>query len=156
MDIYGLVQILNLCFFPGTLTNIKNLIISSGQKLSLSSQTKTSTFSNNVRTYMSPPGEYSFTLFTIKDNAEVTLEETGRQINFHTLEQHYGSKLFGKNLDIATTYFILHPGSMLYMTGAGFPAEDGPGKGKVVCKVIDKLCCSLYSPALKKSEICRG
>lgn len=114
------------------MTNIKNLIVSSGQKVTLSSQTKTSTFSNNQRTYESLPGQYSFSQFTIKDNAEVTLAETGHQINFNTLEQNYGSKLFGKNLDIAASKLILHPGSTLNMTGSGFAADQGPGKGQVV------------------------
>ena len=139
------VQILRYIFFfyfhfvvlLGTLTNTKNMIVSSGQKLTLSSQTRTATFSNNDYTFVSAPGEYSFTLFTVTDNAEVTFEETEYQISFYTLEQHYGSKLKGKNLNIAATYLILHPGSTLDMTGMGFPNEEGPGKGKMVCIVID-------------------
>ena len=118
--------------FSGTLTNIQNLIIASYQKLTLSSQTKTATFSKNEYTYKSEPGAYSFTMFTLKDNAEVLLEETGSQINFHTLELHYGSKLVSKNLDIAASKLILHPGSTLDMTGKGFSAGEGPGPGKVV------------------------
>ena len=116
----------------GTLTNIKNLIVSSGQKVTLSSQTKTSIFNNNQRTYESLPGQYSFSQFTIKDNAEVTLEETGHQINFNTFEQNYGSVLFGKNLDIAASTLTLHPGSTLNMTGAGYSADQGPGTGQLV------------------------
>ena len=136
---YGLSFFVTLTFFAGTLTNIKNLIVASSQKVTLSSQTKTSTFSNNQRTYESLPGQYSFSQFTIKDNAEVTLEETGHQINFNTLEQNYGSRLVGKNLDIAASKLILNPGSTLDMTGQGYTAGLGPGQGQVVCTIFALL-----------------
>ena len=122
----------SFCFVLGTLTNIQNLIVAAFQKLTLSSQTKTATFSSNQYTIKSEPGAYSFSMFTLKDNSEVLLEETGSQLNFNTLELHYGSKLVSKNLDIAASKLILHPGSTLDMTGQGFSTGEGQGPGKVV------------------------
>ena len=123
---------LSISTVSGMLTNIKNLVVASFQKLTLSSQTKTAFYSKNDYTYKSEPGEYSFTLFTLKDNSEVLLEETGKELSFHTLELHYGSKLISKNLHIAASKLILHPGSTLDMTGQGFSTGEGPGSGMVV------------------------
>ena len=112
---------------------MNNVIVASGQKVVFSSETKTAIHSNSQYTYKSEPGAYSFSLFVLKDHAEVTLEETGKQISFNTLEQHYGSTLTAKNLYMSAKYLILHPGSILDMTGMGYQAAEGPGQGSVVC-----------------------
>ena len=122
-----------LSFFSGTLTNIRTLVVGSGQKLTLSSNLKTATFSNNKYTLISEPGAYTFTQLTVKYNAETIFEETPHQISFYRIELNYGATLVGKNLNLAANFFDAHPGSTLNMTGMGFAAEEGPGKGRTVC-----------------------
>ena len=54
--------------------------------------------------------------------------------------------LFGKNLDIAASKLILHPGSTLNMTGAGFEAEEGPGAGQLVSpRFYGSFCANLFT-----------
>jgi len=45
------------------------------------------------------------------------------------LEIFYGARLFGEVLSLQGNDIILHPGSSLDVSGGGFSAELGPGRG---------------------------
>ncbi|KAK3576663.1 hypothetical protein CHS0354_004948 [Potamilus streckersoni] len=118
--------------FDGTLTNIRDLIISSHQEATFSAKTKTASFANGKYTYRSLPGAYRFSTFTIKDHAKVKFEATGQLQQLGKLELHYRAVLFGEKLLLWSNYIIIHPGSVMNLTGRGHPASTGPGHGQMV------------------------
>lgn len=124
-------SILSIMCFTGTLTNINSLIVSSGQKATFSSVTRTATYNNGVFTAQEA-GAYRFASFTIKDYATVTFETTGKVLQLTILELHYGSTLKGERILLQSNEITLQPGSTIDLSGGGHAAENGPGKGAQV------------------------
>ena len=136
-----------LVFFLGILTNIQNLIVASGQEATFASVTRTATYKDGVLTAQEA-GAYRFARFTIKDYATVTFETTGKALQLTILELHYGSTLKGEKILLQSNEITLQPGSTIVLSGGGYGAEQGPGKGMQVrlrtgsnqCLFVDNVC----------------
>ncbi|KAL5010959.1 hypothetical protein ScPMuIL_013264 [Solemya velum] len=113
----------------GILTNIAHLTIPPYKNVIFSSNARTAKFVGGVYEYKFEKGQYKFTSFSIRDHATVRFETTGNTLELGTLDLHYGSVLFGEELDLECNYISLHPGSTLDLVGGGFPSGVGPGHG---------------------------
>jgi hypothetical protein len=134
-----------LFFFLGILTNIQNLIVASGQEATFSSVTRTATYKDGVLTAQEA-GAYRFARFTIKDYATVTFETTGKALQLTILELHYGSTLKGEKILLQSNEITLQPGSTIVLSGGGYGAEQGPGKGmKVRLRTASNQCLFVHS-----------
>lgn len=107
------------------------MIVASGQEATFSSVTRTATYKDGVLTAQEA-GAYRFARFTIKDYATVTFETTGKALQLTILELHYGSTLKGEKILLQSNEIKLQPGSTIVLSGGGYGAEQGPGKGMQV------------------------
>ena len=124
--------------FLGTLTNIQNLIIASGQQATFSAETRTATYKEGVFNAQEA-GAYKFANFTIKDYATVTFETTGKALQLTILELHYGSTLKGEKILLQSNEITLQPGSTIDLSGGGYAAQQGSGKGTKVSVTADLI-----------------
>ena len=121
------------------------MIVASGQEATFSSVTRTATYKDGVLTAQEA-GAYRFARFTIKDYATVTFETTGKALQLTILELHYGSTLKGEKILLQSNEITLQPGSTIVLSGGGYGAEQGPGKGmKVRLRTASNQCLFVHS-----------
>lgn len=118
------------------MTNIQNLIIASGQQATFAAETRTATYKEGVFNAQEA-GAYKFANFTIKDYATVTFETTGKPLQLTILELHYGSTLKGEKILLQSNEITLQPGSTIDLSGGGYAAQQGSGKGTKVCIIAE-------------------
>lgn len=118
------------------------MIIASGQTAVLSAETRTATYKEGVFEAQEA-GAYKFANFTIKDYATVTFETTGKPLQLTILELHYGSTLKGEKIILQSNQITLNPGSTIDLSGGGYAAEQGTGKGDKVCFKITVVCYTI-------------
>lgn len=79
---------------------------------------------------------FRFSTFIIKDYAVVQFETTGKTLTLGRLEIQYGAVLYSQRLLLQSNNIILHPGSLLDLSGKGHSAGQGQGAGSTVSTQI--------------------
>lgn len=116
----------------GMLTNVRDMVIAPYQQAAFSTKTKTASYRNGAYQFITESGAYRFATFVIQDHATVKFQATGNVLSLGFLELHYGAVLYGERLLLESNDVILHPGSVMNLTGGGYAAGTGPGAGSMV------------------------
>lgn len=94
---------------------------------------------------------FRFSTFIIKDYAVVQFETTGKTLTLGRLEIQYGAVLNSQRLLLQSNNIILHPGSLLDLSGEGHSAGQGQGAGSTVSTQIIYRLNSKYTNYLPQS-----
>ena len=118
------------------MTNLHEVVIASHQHVQFSSDTRTATFVDGQYKVISDRGAYRFSAFTIQDYGEVVFDSGNMKLSLGALEMFYRSRLISKQLLLESNEIVLHPGSVMDLSGGGYEANQGPGAGTKVSHLI--------------------
>lgn len=85
----------------------------------------------------------------------VQFETTGKTLTLGRLEIQYGAVLNSQRLLLQSNNIILHPGSLLDLSGKGHSAGQGQGAGLTVSTQIIFMLNSKYTGYLELQYLCK-
>ena len=121
-------------WLAGLITGVQDLYITGGADVVFLSTAQTALLENGQYSKLTDPGNFMFSELVVERHSMAEFNQIHHEmvINSSLLRVMYQGELFMNEADIFTTYAIVESQGVFHMDGAGYGAEDGPGKGSTL------------------------